>query len=52
MLCHVAWLVGPSFGPWMLPAAALGTVAIGGLWLGLAGGPFAARLRKEVPHGA
>ena len=52
ILCHLAWLVGPGFGPWMLPTALLGTLAVGGLWLGLAGGPFAARLRKEVPHGA
>ncbi|MBL6458730.1 hypothetical protein JMJ55_25680 [Belnapia sp. T6] len=52
ILLHMSWLVGPRFGPWMLPAAALGTFAIGGLWLGLAGGPFAARLRREVPHGA
>ena len=35
-----------------LLSATLGTVAIGGIWTGLAGGPFAARLAREVPHGA
>lgn len=50
---HVVWLVGPRFGPWAIGSAALGTVAMGGIWMGLAGGPFAARLgRREVAHGA
>jgi hypothetical protein len=52
VLLHVVWLVGPPFGPWALLSAALGTVAVGGIWTGLAGGPFAARLAREVPHGA
>jgi hypothetical protein len=52
VLLHTVWLVGPPFGPWALLSATLGTVAIGGIWTGLAGGPFAARLAREVPHGA
>lgn len=49
---HMLWLLGQPFGFWAAPAGLLGTVAVGGLWLGLAGGPFAARLGREVPHGA
>jgi hypothetical protein len=49
---YVVWLVGPHFGPWAIGSAALGTLGMGGIWLGLAGGPFAARLTREVPHGA
>jgi hypothetical protein len=49
---YLAWLVGPPFGPWAIGTAALGTIGVGGIWLGLAGGPFAARLAREVPHGA
>ncbi|MDO9708768.1 hypothetical protein [Paracraurococcus lichenis] len=52
VLLHMLWLVGPPFGPLAIPAGLLGTAAVGGIWLGLAGGPFAARLRREVPHGA
>ncbi|MBP0491411.1 hypothetical protein [Roseomonas indoligenes] len=46
---HQAWIVAPAVGPWALPAAALGLVAVGGLWVGLAYGPLAARL--EAKHG-
>jgi hypothetical protein len=49
---NIVWLVGPPFGPWAIASALLGTIAQGGIWLGLAGGPFAARLAREVPHGA
>ena len=49
---YMVWLVGPHFGPWAIGSAALGTLGMGGIWLGLAGGPFAARLTREVPHGA
>jgi hypothetical protein len=49
---HLVWLVGPPFGPWAIGTAALGTIGVGGIWLGLAGGPFAARLARAVPHGA
>jgi hypothetical protein len=49
---HLVWLVGPPFGPWTIGSAALGTLALGGIWTGFAGGPFAARLTREVPHGA
>ncbi|RYJ04503.1 MAG: hypothetical protein EON47_00010 [Acetobacteraceae bacterium] len=49
---HIVWLVGPTFGPRAIGSAALGTLAMGGIWMGLAGGPFAARLGREVPHGA
>ena len=33
---HLVWLIAPPFGP-AIPAALLGTVAIGGFWLALAG---------------
>ncbi len=49
---HLVWLVGPPFGPWAIASAALGTLAVGGIWTGLAGGPFAARPAREVAHGA
>jgi hypothetical protein len=55
VLLYVVWLVGEPFGPWILLSAALGTVAVGGVWAGLAGGPFAARLMHPTPeasHGA
>ncbi|NOG70013.1 hypothetical protein [Roseicella sp. DB1501] len=52
VLLHILWLVGPPFGPWALLTGLLGCLALGGLWAGLAGGPFATRLRREVPHGA
>lgn len=48
VLLHTAWLVAPPFGLWALPAAALGTMAVGGLWVGLAAGPFAAREAAHV----
>lgn len=52
VLLHLLWLVGPPFGPLAVPSGLLGAAAVGGIWLGLAAGPFAARLRREVPHGA
>ncbi|RAI58010.1 hypothetical protein [Roseicella frigidaeris] len=52
VLLHILWLVGPPFGPWASLSGLLGSLAVGGIWAGLAGGPFAARLRREVPHGA
>lgn len=55
VLLHTAWLVGPPFGPWTLLSAALGTVAVGGLWLALLGGLVAPRLAgpetRRAAHG-
>ena len=53
VLAHVAWVVGPAFGPLVLPAGLLGTAAVGGVWIGLAYGPIAAWLAtREARHAA
>lgn len=52
VLLRLIWLVGPPFGPLVILSGLLATAAVGGMWLGLAAGPFAARLAREVPHGA
>lgn len=52
VLLRLLWLVGPPFGTASIPAGLLGTLAVGGIWLGLIGGLLAARLGREVPHGA
>ncbi|TPG53168.1 hypothetical protein EAH89_17810 [Roseomonas nepalensis] len=54
VLAHLVWIVAPAFGAAAVPAALLGVVAVGGLWVGLVDGPLAARLRprQEVAHGA
>ncbi|MCO6417961.1 hypothetical protein JYK14_17605 [Siccirubricoccus sp. KC 17139] len=51
VLLRLLWLVGPGFGPLAVLSGLLGTVAVGGIWLGLAGGPIAARLTQEMRHG-
>ncbi|UFN46927.1 hypothetical protein LPC08_12890 [Roseomonas sp. OT10] len=50
---HLCWIVAPAFGPAVLPAALLGLLAVGGIWLGLAYSPRAGRLlrRMEAPDG-
>lgn len=54
VLAHLVWIVAPAFGAAAVPAAMLGVLAVGGLWVGLAYGPVAARLRpgQEVARGA
>ncbi|MDB5413278.1 MAG: hypothetical protein JWR10_1613 [Rubritepida sp.] len=52
ILAHQAWIVAPAVGLAALPAALLGVLAVGGLWVAGAYGPIGARLmRREVPHG-
>jgi len=52
ILAHQAWIVAPAVGLAALPAAALGVLAVGGLWIGAAYGPVAARLAaREAAHG-
>ncbi len=59
VLLHLVWLVGPAIGreqpALAILAALVGTAAVGGLWVGLAVGPFAARFPCSPPaaaHGA
>ena len=40
---HLCWIVAPVFGAASLLAAALGVLAVGGLWVGVAYGPWLAR---------
>ena len=53
-LAHLAWIVAPPFGLAVLPAALLGVLAVGGLWVGLTYGVLAGRLAtpREAAHGA
>jgi len=56
ILAHYIWFIAPPHGFAALPAAALGVLAVGGLWMGLAYGPIAARLvpvshAEETAHG-
>lgn len=44
---HLLWLAGPGFGAWSLLSGALGLVAVGGAWTGLARGVLAPRLRRR-----
>jgi hypothetical protein len=48
------WLVAPEFGPWALLGSVLGTVAVGGLWAGIAYGlveAMSVRRRGEAARG-
>lgn len=56
ILAHYVWFIVPPHGFVALGAAVLGILAVGGLWVGLAYGPIAARLTQaphaeEVAHG-
>jgi hypothetical protein len=54
LLLRTLWLLGPAFDPSILLAAALAAVAMGGLWIGLAYGPWrpAAAPGGEAARGA
>jgi hypothetical protein len=56
ILAHYVWFIVPPHGFAALGAAVLGILAVGGLWVGLAYGPIAARLTQtshaeEAAHG-
>ncbi|MCK8787083.1 hypothetical protein M0638_22160 [Roseomonas sp. NAR14] len=45
---HLCWIVAPAFGASVLPAALLGVLAVGGIWLGLAYGPAGGWLLRRA----
>lgn len=56
ILAHYVWFIAPPHGFAALGSAVLGILAVGGLWVGLAYGPIAARLTQashaeEAAHG-
>jgi hypothetical protein len=47
---NLAWMVCPPFGALSLPAALLGIIVVGGLWVALGFGLFAPRLMGQARH--